>query len=264
MTVPARAPSPGWETVDYPHGTLLIARRACLEADRAVRRALLRLLRGDRPRAAGPAGGLGGRARPRRRWSTTRRCARAARSPTTSCTATRCCWCASTRVATTRSSASASPCIQLVRGLVQPSYDPWIFSATGTGAGDGRLPARPLRPPAAGDARRGRRAAGGARHTRPDRPVGSSHARRGSRGGDGRGGTPWPRSTAPATIASRAVRDALAAELRRSTATSARRVAVMLDGELVVDIWGGFTDEARTDRPGSATPSSTSGRPPRR
>ena len=32
MTVAARPGATGWETVDYPHGTLLIARRACLEA----------------------------------------------------------------------------------------------------------------------------------------------------------------------------------------------------------------------------------------
>ena len=32
MTVPDRRRAPGWETVDYPHGTLLIARRSCLEA----------------------------------------------------------------------------------------------------------------------------------------------------------------------------------------------------------------------------------------
>jgi len=32
MTVPARPGVAGWETVDYPHGTLLIARRECLEA----------------------------------------------------------------------------------------------------------------------------------------------------------------------------------------------------------------------------------------
>jgi N-acetylglucosaminyl-diphospho-decaprenol L-rhamnosyltransferase len=30
MTMPSRASGPGWETVDYPHGTLLIARRALL------------------------------------------------------------------------------------------------------------------------------------------------------------------------------------------------------------------------------------------
>ena len=32
MTVAARPGAAGWETVDYPHGTLLIARRACLDA----------------------------------------------------------------------------------------------------------------------------------------------------------------------------------------------------------------------------------------
>ena len=31
MTVPSRATGPGWEPVDYPHGTLLIARRGLLE-----------------------------------------------------------------------------------------------------------------------------------------------------------------------------------------------------------------------------------------
>jgi GT2 family glycosyltransferase len=30
MTVPAPGRGPGWESVDYPHGTLLVARRACL------------------------------------------------------------------------------------------------------------------------------------------------------------------------------------------------------------------------------------------
>ena len=40
-------------------------------------------------------------------------------------------------------------------------------------------------------------------------------------------------------------------------------VALTVDGELVADFWGGFADQART-KPWSATPWSTSGRPPRR
>ena len=51
----------GWEDAGHPHGTLLLARRGCLERDRPVRRALLRLLRGGRPRPAGLGGRMGGR-----------------------------------------------------------------------------------------------------------------------------------------------------------------------------------------------------------
>ena len=58
------------------------------------------------------------------------------------------------------------------------------------------------------------------------------------------------------------VRNALSASLD-SGADVGASVAVYLHGEPVVDIWGGYVDEAKT-RPGSATPSPTCGRPPRR
>jgi hypothetical protein len=48
----------GWQDVDYPHGTLLLARRELLEDI-----GLFRLLRGGRSRFAGPGRGVGRRAR---------------------------------------------------------------------------------------------------------------------------------------------------------------------------------------------------------
>ncbi|MEZ5136208.1 MAG: hypothetical protein R2699_14425 [Acidimicrobiales bacterium] len=58
MTVPARAA--GWEPADYPHGTLLLARRLP-GGDRSLRRAVLRLLRGGGPRRACPGRRMAGR-----------------------------------------------------------------------------------------------------------------------------------------------------------------------------------------------------------
>ena len=72
---PAPPPSTeGWEPAGYPHGTLLVARRACLEDIGAVRRALLLLLRGGRPRRAGPPGRVGRRPRPGRDGAQPGRC----------------------------------------------------------------------------------------------------------------------------------------------------------------------------------------------
>ena len=59
-----------------------------------------------------------------------------------------------------------------------------------------------------------------------------------------------------------ALRDLLSANLD-SGADLGASVAVTLDGEPVVDLWGGFVDEAGPRR-GRPTRSSTSGRPPRR
>ena len=53
----------GWEPAGHPHGTLMLARREVLDGGGPVRRALLRLLRGGRPRAAGDGGRLGDRPR---------------------------------------------------------------------------------------------------------------------------------------------------------------------------------------------------------
>ena len=58
-----------------------------------------------------------------------------------------------------------------------------------------------------------------------------------------------------------AVRDALARNLDSGEELGAS-IVLDLDGEIVVDMWGGFRDEARTV-PWERTPSPTSGRPPR-
>ncbi len=60
-----------------------------------------------------------------------------------------------------------------------------------------------------------------------------------------------------------AVRDAFAANFDQGLDVGAS-VAVVLDGELVVDLWGGYADARAAPRRGSATRSSTSGRRPRR
>ena len=61
------------------------------------------------------------------------------------------------------------------------------------------------------------------------------------------------------------VRDVLAQGID-SGADQGASVAIVKDGEFVVDIWGGTTDmvDGRTDVPWSATPSSTSIRRRRR
>ena len=59
-----------------------------------------------------------------------------------------------------------------------------------------------------------------------------------------------------------AMREHLAANLA-SGADLGASVAVTLDGEPVVDMWGGWADTAETGR-GRRTRSPTSGRPPRR
>jgi hypothetical protein len=59
----------------------------------------------------------------------------------------------------------------------------------------------------------------------------------------------------------RAMADLLSANIDSGDDVGAS-VAVTLDGDVVVDIWAGWTDETRTT-PGSPTPSSTSGRAPR-
>ena len=58
-----------------------------------------------------------------------------------------------------------------------------------------------------------------------------------------------------------AVAETLSSSLDAGTDVGAS-VAVALDGELVVDIWGG-TSTRQARRHGSGTPSPTSGRPPR-
>jgi CubicO group peptidase (beta-lactamase class C family) len=59
-----------------------------------------------------------------------------------------------------------------------------------------------------------------------------------------------------------AVAEALAASIDRGTDVGGL-VAVVHDGEVVADIWGGWVDEARRRR-GSRTRSRTCGRRPRR
>ena len=130
MTVPARVTARAGSRSDYPHGTLLIARRAMFEAiglfDERYFAYCEETDLGLRAQAAGWEVGLVHGV-----MVTTRRCVRAAPSSTTSCIATPCCWSGTTRVATTPSSASASRWSSLLRGLVQPSYNPWIFSPGG-------------------------------------------------------------------------------------------------------------------------------------
>ena len=58
-----------------------------------------------------------------------------------------------------------------------------------------------------------------------------------------------------------AVRSALAKNLDSGEELGAS-ILVDIDGDHVVDLWGGFRDEARTTR-GTSTPSPTSGPPPR-
>ena len=60
-----------------------------------------------------------------------------------------------------------------------------------------------------------------------------------------------------------AVKDAFAANFTRNGDVGAS-VAVMMDGELVVDLWGGTQDAARTDAVGATTRSSTCSRRRRR
>jgi CubicO group peptidase (beta-lactamase class C family) len=58
------------------------------------------------------------------------------------------------------------------------------------------------------------------------------------------------------------VADALAEEITKGDEVGAA-IAIDIDGETVVDMWGGYADAAKT-QPWTADTSSTSGRRPRR
>ena len=130
MTVPARVSEPGWETVDYPHGTLLIARRAMLEEiglfDERYFAYCEETDLGLRAQAAGWEVGLV-------HGVMVRNPTMRSGSPVTDYLMHR-----NTlllvRDHSGRYHAFIRFCIaieQLVRGLVQPSYQPWIFSPRG-------------------------------------------------------------------------------------------------------------------------------------
>ena len=130
MTVPSRVAEPGWETVDYPHGTLLIARRTMLEAvglfDERYFAYCEETDLGLRARAAGWEVGLV-------HGVMVHNPSMRSGSPVTDYLMHR-----NTlllvREHSGRYHAFIRFCIaveQLVRGLVQPSYSPWIFSPRG-------------------------------------------------------------------------------------------------------------------------------------
>ena len=134
MTVPARVTSPGWETVDYPHGTLLIARRAMLEAiglfDERYFAYCEETDLGLRAQAAGWEVGLV-------HGVMVHNPSMRSGSPVTDYLMHR-----NTlllvRDHSGRYHAFIRFCIaveQLLRGLVQPSYNPWIFSPRGRARG---------------------------------------------------------------------------------------------------------------------------------
>lgn len=133
MTVPARVAA-GWEPADYPHGTLLLARRACLEAiglfDERYFAYCEEADLGVRARAAGWQVGL---ARGVRVTNPTMRSG----SPVVDYLMHR-----NTLLLVREHSGAYHAAIrliiavfQLVRGVVQPSSRAWLFSATGRLAG---------------------------------------------------------------------------------------------------------------------------------
>jgi N-acetylglucosaminyl-diphospho-decaprenol L-rhamnosyltransferase len=130
MTRPARPGVTGWETVDYPHGTLLIARRACLEAIGLFDERYFAYCEesdlGLRAAAGGWEVGLVHGAMVR---NPTMRSG----SPVTDYLMHR-----NTLLLVRDHSGRYHACIrfiiagfQLLRGLLQPSYSPFIFSAKG-------------------------------------------------------------------------------------------------------------------------------------
>jgi N-acetylglucosaminyl-diphospho-decaprenol L-rhamnosyltransferase len=130
MTVPARSGAVGWETVDYPHGTLLIARRGLLEEvglfDERYFAYCEEADLGLRAKAAGWEVGLV-------HGAMVRNPSMRSGSPVTDYLMHR-----NTlllvREHSGRYHAFIRFCIaieQLGRGLLQPSYRPWIFSPRG-------------------------------------------------------------------------------------------------------------------------------------
>lgn len=136
MTVPARTAEPGWETVDYPHGTLLIARRATLEEVGVFdERYFAYCEETDLALRAADAGWETGLVHGVMVHNPSMRSGR----PVTDYLMHR-----NTlllvRDHSGRYHAFIRLCIavvQLVRGVAQPSYNPWIFSARGRVAGMG-------------------------------------------------------------------------------------------------------------------------------
>ncbi|HEY5153156.1 MAG TPA: glycosyltransferase [Acidimicrobiales bacterium] len=134
MTVPSRVTGPGWETVDYPHGTLLIARRAMLDEiglfDERYFAYCEETDLGLRAQAAGWEVGLV-------HGVMVHNPSMRSGSAVTDYLMHR-----NTlllvRDHSGRYHVFIRFCIaveQLVRGLVQPSYNPWIFSARGRARG---------------------------------------------------------------------------------------------------------------------------------
>jgi GT2 family glycosyltransferase len=130
MTVPARVSAPGWEAVDYPHGTLLIARRAMLEAiglfDERYFAYCEETDLGLRARAAAWEVGLV-------HGAMVRNPSMRSGSPVTDYLMHR-----NTLLLVREHSGRYHAFIrfgiaveQLIRGLLQPSYNPWIFSPRG-------------------------------------------------------------------------------------------------------------------------------------